>query len=181
MCCALSQIAKHSVDLAEVVVEAEVFPKILTCLKFPDEFVRKHAATVVREVAKHTPELAQLVVGNGGVGALVDYVADSVGNSRLPGIMALGYIAAFSETLALAVIAERALPPLVQALAEEPEDHLRSATAWTLGQIGRHTPDHSKAVADTGAPPLECRQPLSHVKQKSSCRSTGMTALIECE
>ena len=36
--------------MAEVVVEAEVFPKILTCLKFPDELVRKHAATVVREV-----------------------------------------------------------------------------------------------------------------------------------
>lgn len=76
MCCALSQIAKHSVDLAEVVVGAEIFPKILTCLKFPDEFVKKHSATVVREVAKHTPELAQLVVGNGGVGALVDYISE---------------------------------------------------------------------------------------------------------
>ena len=51
VCCALAQIAKHSVDMAEVVVEAEVFPKILTCLKFPDELVRKHAATVVREVS----------------------------------------------------------------------------------------------------------------------------------
>lgn len=50
VCCALAQIAKHSVDMAEVVMEAEVFPKILTCLKFPDELVRKHAATVVREV-----------------------------------------------------------------------------------------------------------------------------------
>ena len=36
------------------------------------------------------------------------------GNNRLPGIMALGYIAAFSETLSLSVIAEKALPPLVQ-------------------------------------------------------------------
>lgn len=30
---ALSQIAKHSVDLAEMVVEAEIFPSVLTCLK----------------------------------------------------------------------------------------------------------------------------------------------------
>ena len=30
---ALSQISKHSVDLAEMVVEAEVFPAILTSLK----------------------------------------------------------------------------------------------------------------------------------------------------
>jgi hypothetical protein len=49
--------------------------------------------------------------------------------------MALGYIAAFSETLALGVIAEKGLPPLVVALAEEPEDHLKAATAWTLGQV----------------------------------------------
>ena len=154
VCCCLAQVAKHSVDLAEVVVEAEIFPKILTCLKFPDDAVRKHAATVVREVAKHTPELAQLVVSNGGIVALVDYISESRGNNRLPGIMALGYIAAFSETLALAVIADRGLLPLAGALQEEPEDHIRSATAWSLGQIGRHTPDHAKAVADTGALPL---------------------------
>ncbi|KAA6426063.1 MAG: sperm-associated antigen 6 [Trebouxia sp. A1-2] len=154
VCCALAQIAKHSVDMAEVVVEAEVFPKILTCLKFPDELVRKHAATVVREVAKHTPELAQLVVGAGGVGALVDYVGSTKGNTRLPGIMALGYIAAFSETLGLSVIAEKGLVPLVAALSEEAEEHMKSASAWALGQLGRHTPDHAKAVADTGVLPL---------------------------
>jgi hypothetical protein len=43
----LGQIAKHSVDLAEVVVEAEIFPKCLTCLRYPDKFVQKHAATLV--------------------------------------------------------------------------------------------------------------------------------------
>jgi hypothetical protein len=95
------------VDLAEVVVEAEIFPKILTCLKDVDGYVRKHAATCIREVAKHTPELAQLIVSNGGAGALVDYVIESEGNNRLPGIMALGFIAAFSETLALSVIASK--------------------------------------------------------------------------
>jgi 3-methyladenine DNA glycosylase AlkD len=33
------------------------------------------------------------------------------------------------------------------ALAEEKEDHLKAAIAWSLGQIGRHTPEHSKAIA----------------------------------
>lgn len=49
-CCALAQIAKHSMDLAEVVVEADLFPRVLTSLKFPDDAVRKCGATVVREV-----------------------------------------------------------------------------------------------------------------------------------
>jgi 3-methyladenine DNA glycosylase AlkD len=62
--------------------------------------------------------------------------------------MALGYIAAFSETLALAVIASDGLPPLLDALTTEIEDHIKSASAWSLGQIGRHTPNHAKAVAE---------------------------------
>lgn len=70
---------------------------------------RAYCACTLLQVAKHTPELAQLIVGAGGVAALVDYVGDSRGNNRLPGIMALGYIAAFSETLGLAVIAEKGL------------------------------------------------------------------------
>ncbi len=99
------------------------------------------------------------MVGNGGVGSLVDYVAETSGNNRLPGIMALGYIAAFSETLALSVIAEKALPPLVQAINDETEDHLKSATAWTLGQIGRHTPDHAKVSYADGVDVVPVRMP----------------------
>lgn len=40
----------------------------------------------------------------GGAAALVDFVRETSGNVRLPGIMALGYIAAFSEAMALAII-----------------------------------------------------------------------------
>ena len=54
VCSALGQVAKHSVDLAEVVVEAEIFPKILTCLKDVDTTVRKHAATCIREARRPT-------------------------------------------------------------------------------------------------------------------------------
>ena len=55
---ALSQIAKHSVDLAEMVVEAEIFPAVLTALKDRDDFVKKNVATLIREIAKHTPEVS---------------------------------------------------------------------------------------------------------------------------
>ena len=52
----------------------------------------------------HTPQLATLIVNAGGHAAIIDYISESKGNARLPGIMTLGYIAAFSETLALAII-----------------------------------------------------------------------------
>lgn len=153
VCQALAQIAKHSVELAELVVEGEIFPKIFTLLKDVDEVVQKNAATNIREIAKHTPELAQLIVNAGGVGALVDYVNDTRGNARLPGIMTLGYISAFSETLALAVVVSKGIPPLGHALEMETEDHIKAAAAWSLGQMGRHTADHAKAVADAGILP----------------------------
>eukprot|EP00439_Symbiodinium_sp_Y106_P046969 s4489_g6.t1 len=136
VCSCLAQIAKHSVDLAEVVVEAEIFPRILHCLKDIDEFVRKNAATCIREIARHTPDLAKLIVNAGGVAAMVDYITEARGNNRLPGIMTLGYIAAFSETLALAVVVSKGIPPLKDALINEPEDHLKAASAWSLGQLG---------------------------------------------
>ena len=56
---ALSQIAKHNVDLAEMVVEADIFPSVLTSLRDVDEYVKKNSATLIREVAKHTPEVKQ--------------------------------------------------------------------------------------------------------------------------
>lgn len=155
VCSCLSQIAKHSVELAELVVEAEIFPAVLERLKDTDTIVKKNAATLVREIAKHTPELSALIVNAGGVAAVVDYViqskADTAPESKgmgLPGIMTLGYIASFSETMAKAVIDARGIAPLLECLKSDNEDHVRSASAWTLGQIGRHSPEHAEAVAN---------------------------------
>lgn len=148
VCACLSQIAKHSVDLAETVVEAEVFPRILHCLKDVNEFVRKNACTSIREIARHSPDLAKLVVNAGGVAAVVDFITEARGNNRLPGIVTLGYVAAFSETLALAVIVSKGIPPLKDALVNEPEDHVKAGAAWAIGQIGRHSPDHARALAE---------------------------------
>ncbi len=147
VCSCLAQIAKHSVDLAEVVVESEIFPKIFLCLKDQDPIVRRNAATCIREIAKQTPELAQLIVTAGGHTAVIDYISSSTGAARLPGIMTLGYIAAFSETLALAIIVHQGILPLKDALITESDDHIRAAAVWSLGQLGRHSPDHAKALA----------------------------------
>lgn len=152
-CSCLAQIAKHSVDLAETIVAADLFPKILACLKDLDPAVSKNAATCIREISKHTPDLAKYIMDMGGVVALVDYTNEAKGADRLPGIMCLGYIAAYSETLAMAVIVAKGVAPLNHALVSEPEDFLKAAAAWALGQVGRHTQEHAKALADTGVLP----------------------------
>ncbi|KAF7214076.1 sperm-associated antigen 6 [Nothobranchius furzeri] len=144
---ALSHISKHSVSLSEMVLEAEVFPAALLSLRDPDEYVRKNVATLLREVTKLSPELAQMIVNWGGLGAVIDYLGSSHGNLRLSGIMMLGYVAAHSETLAMAVILSKGVPQLALCLSEESEQHMKAATVWSIGQIGSHTPEHAKAVA----------------------------------
>ncbi|KAA6401595.1 MAG: putative axoneme central apparatus [Streblomastix strix] len=152
-CSCLAQIAKHSVDLAEQIVAADLFPRILLCLKDLDTTVKKNAATCVREIAKHTPDLAKYIMDMGGVVALVDFANETTGPDRLPGVMCLGYIAAYSETLALGVIGAKGVAPLMHTLITEPEDYMKAAAAWALGQVGRHTSDHAKALADASALP----------------------------
>lgn len=49
-------------------------------------------------------QLSQLIVNAGGVAAVIDCIGSCKGNVRLPGIMMLGYVAAHSENLAMAVI-----------------------------------------------------------------------------
>ncbi|CAL8292917.1 unnamed protein product [Lota lota] len=179
---ALSQISKHSVGLAELVVEAEVFPAALACLRDSDDYVRKNVTTLIREVVKHTPELAQFIVNCGGMAAVVDYLGDSSGNVRLPGIMMLGYVAAHTENLAMAVIVAKGVPQLALCLSEEREDHMKAAVAWAIGQIGRHTPEHARAVATANLLPallqlyldanssedlqVKCKKALKSVLQK---------------
>ena len=43
-------------------VEAEIFPAVLTCLKDQSEIVVKNTAILIREIAKHTSELCQVCV-----------------------------------------------------------------------------------------------------------------------
>lgn len=38
-------------------------------------------------------------------------------------------------------------------LMRESKDDIRAAAAWSLGQIGRHTPEHAKAVAQADVLP----------------------------
>lgn len=159
-CLCLSNIAKHSVELAELVVEGEIFPRIFSILKDPiDPQAQLNAATCIREISKHTPELSALIANAGGVPAIVNYINEAEQDSKLPGIMTIGFISAFSETLAAGVIKSKAIIPLGCILSEAgSSDHIKAASAWALGQIGHHSSEHSRAVSEGNVLPklMEC-------------------------
>ena len=48
----------------------------------------------------------------------------------------------------MAVIATKGIVPLKEALIKEPDDLVKAAAAWTLGQIGGHSADHARAMAE---------------------------------
>jgi hypothetical protein len=48
VCSCLANISRHTIDLAETVVDNDIFPKILYKLKDTDQLVRKFAATCIR-------------------------------------------------------------------------------------------------------------------------------------
>lgn len=55
-------------------------------------------------------QLSQVIVNCGGLAAVIDSLVHCRGNERLPGIMMLGYVAAHSESLAMAVILSKVSP-----------------------------------------------------------------------
>lgn len=66
--------------------------------------LRREAANLVKELTKHTFETCQVVVNSGAIFALVSFLEEAKGSLTIPGIMALGYIAAHSDVQALNVL-----------------------------------------------------------------------------
>jgi hypothetical protein len=66
--------------------------------------------------------MAKLICNSGGAVAIVDYINDAKESARLPGIITLGYISAFDESLAMGVISAKGIAPLKDALIKEKDD-----------------------------------------------------------
>uniref|UniRef100_A0AAZ3QDC5 Sperm-associated antigen 6 n=1 Tax=Oncorhynchus tshawytscha TaxID=74940 RepID=A0AAZ3QDC5_ONCTS len=151
---ALGYIARHNANLSQEVVDAGAVPLLVLCIQEPEVALKRIAASALSDITKHSPELAQTVVDTGAIAHLAQMILNPDAKLKvhphtpnIRGIMMLGYVAAHSENLAMAVIVSKGVPQLAICLSEEPEEHIKAATAWAFGQIGRHTPEHARAVA----------------------------------
>ena len=129
----------------------------------------------------------------------IEPLQDGTGSSKLPGIMALGYIAAFSEAMALNIISEHALVPLVRILREDSQAHLKAAAAWTLGQVRRVTSWNSSNFENVRVAPClvicsDMNMPRrlnliskrhiqmgKHSAEHANCVSDCLVPLADCE
>lgn len=77
-------------------MEAGVFPSVLLHMAHRCPQVTRNAAALVRDVVKHSVDLALYVVNMGGIGALIEALKQGGSEATIcdiPLITALGYIA----------------------------------------------------------------------------------------
>ena len=136
ICQLLGNIARHSAELATQIIGRIQNPqKLLNCLKYPDDIVKKNAAFCICELVNKSPENAQVICDSGGAGILVDYIT-------------LGFISSFKKELAWTVIEAKAINQLFDALHNEINPQIKAAACYSLGHIGRHSTKHAKEVSD---------------------------------
>jgi hypothetical protein len=150
--CTLSQIALGGSELAVELIATGALPAVVRHLSSPDDLVQRFAASTLRDIACHDASLAKEVASTQHcLQLLVHAMQQSKGLNALPEIMALGHICAGSAVLAEAVIGAGALTALTVAIAHNPEEPVKCAAAWAVGQAGRHGAGQAQAVTESGA------------------------------
>lgn len=176
-----ASLADVSDELAAAVVTGDILPQLvyslaeqnrLLCHLFASlylnllcRYYKKAAAFVLRTVAKHSPQLAQVphrrpppadpqaVVDSGAVSALVTCLEEFDPGVKEAAAWALGYIARHTTgahrtssfcthvpELAQAVVDNGAVPQLILCL-QEPEISLKRISASAISDIAKHTPE----------------------------------------
>jgi 3-methyladenine DNA glycosylase AlkD len=79
---------------------------------------------------------------------MIDYLNENKDVNRLPGIVALGYVGAYHEKSASTIIESKGVQVLKESLIQIPDDLVKGAAAWALGQIGGHSYKHANPLAN---------------------------------
>lgn len=148
ICMLLGNIVKHSIELADYVMEKLNPTKLLSCLNEQDPMIAKNAAFCLCEIARKSFENSRKLVDAGGAAIIVEFITNVKGDVRLYGIMTLGYIASYKSNLASELIKARAIVQLKDALQNETQHYIKAAACYALGQIGMHSSTHAKEVSD---------------------------------
>lgn len=102
---ALRSIAKHSMELAEVVLKAKGLEALKLCLDNDDTSVREIAASALSQLAKFNPDQAQMLQQQGVIDKLVECIKrDHEENLKREALGCLIEIAKHNEGLADGVL-----------------------------------------------------------------------------
>lgn len=186
---ALANIATHNKDFAEIIVEADILPRAIVHLNHETEAIRRESMRLMQELSKHSMELSQLIVNSGGLGAIIQMIF-AAPPQKYPETLTyaatgLGYIAGQSPHFALAIIESKGIQALMFILSScrKQNELMHSQAIWSLGHIGKHTPEHSRALGEAHVYPkiLEyLEDPCVSAETKKKCKSMLKLCLQCC-
>ena len=119
-----------------MVVEVEIFPAVLACLQDNDEYVKNNVATLIRELAKHTPDLSLIIVYASGIAAVVVYVDNSKGKFSSTWYNDAGLFWRSFQKFGYRMIVSRGADQLAVTISGKSDGLVLAAIFWSLGQIG---------------------------------------------
>ncbi|KAH3731435.1 axoneme central apparatus protein [Pelomyxa schiedti] len=153
----LTQIAKHTQPFAEIVADFILSSVVyLFYREGSDSTTKRYTASLLKEISKHTPQLAALVAKAGGIAALIDYLKSLTQGILIPldepaispAVVALGFIGSGNGHLALEIISEGA-KILEFVLAHSTSDSLKVCCVWAIWHIAKHSQKTATAVAES--------------------------------
>lgn len=111
---------------------------------------------VLRAIAKHSPELALIVVHNEGLQTIVRCLEDFDPGVKEAAAWALGYIARHDKNLAQAAVDASKIfsikfSSLLVLCLQEPELYIKQIGASAISDISKHSLELAQAVVDAGA------------------------------
>ena len=128
---------------------ADLFPAIIDHgLKEDKPALQRQAMQCVKEIAGQGAELAKFVVEAKALGPIVDYLNKTTNPGQLPAIMTLGFIAGFSKEMAKLVVQHKGHLALVRSLKVATQPAVKSAAAWSLGQVAKNSLELTKEMEE---------------------------------
>uniref|UniRef100_A0A672KEM6 Sperm associated antigen 6 n=1 Tax=Sinocyclocheilus grahami TaxID=75366 RepID=A0A672KEM6_SINGR len=144
---ALSDIAKHTPELAQTVVDTGAIAHLAQMILNPDAKLKRQVFSALSQIAKHSVDVAEMVVEAEIFPAALVCLKDPDEYVQKNVATLIREITKHTPETGVMAAENLGVPQLAICLEEEQEDHIKAATAWSFGQIGRHTPEHAKAVA----------------------------------
>lgn len=147
-----SCIVIHNQELAERILEKRVLDKIISLLKDSDQIVRINTAECIKNIVKHSKDCSKIICDLKGHIYLLNYLEDNDDNYKEPALLALYYISDYDDNLAKDIMKEsnNGINIIKKCLTESKIINLKRISAGVLGNLGRHSEDHSLNITNHG-------------------------------
>ncbi|XP_067137456.1 sperm-associated antigen 6-like [Centruroides vittatus] len=180
----LTQLSRYEDNFAmKLATEIHSIETAIKELSNEDISCRKNCCVYLLECVKHSDDLAQKVIDEGGISKMIEYIKKHEQEYRIPGITFLCNLAIRNEAMAGLIITEKALEVLCLVLESDPLEELKEIVVKTLGYLGSYNTKFTREITKTDAIFLIASlaaNPVLYPEIKSTCNKSLKRMLKYC-